>query len=92
MLQRFLLSLFLSISPYVFAEDSSEESEDKAKWDVSSDQYHTQEISIDTTATTWSNVTVSHDGKTLVFDMLGVIYSVPMASAKVSPPTGKSGR
>ena len=65
-MQRFLLSLFLFTSPYVFAED---EAEDKAKWDVSSGQYHTQEINIDTTSTTWSNVTVSRDGKTLVFDI-----------------------
>ena len=75
-MQRLVLSLLLSISPDLFAEESAEDSEESAKWDVSSDQYHTSEVTIDTTETTWSNVTVSPDGKTLVFDMLGDIYSV----------------
>ena len=87
MLQRILLSLFLFISPYVFAEESTDGSEEKTKWDVSSDQYHTQEITIDTTSTTWSNVTVSHDGKTLVFDMLGDIYSVAIGGGEATALT-----
>ena len=87
MMQRFLLSLFLLISPYVFADESIDGAEEKAKWDVSSDQYHTQELSIDTTTTTWSNVTVSHDGKTLVFDMLGDIYSVPIGGGEATALT-----
>lgn len=86
-MQRILLSLLFVISPQLFAVEPSEESKDKPKWDVSSDQYHTQEITIDTTETTWSNVTVSHDGKTLVFDMLGDIYSVPMAGGEATALT-----
>ena len=70
-MQRILLSLLLIASAKVSADETTEESKEEAKWDVSSDQYYTQEISIDTTETTWSNVTVSHDGETLVFDMLG---------------------
>jgi len=87
MMQRILLSLFLFISPYVLADETPDASEEKAKWDVRSDQYHTQEISINTTSTTWSNVTVSHDGQTLVFDMLGDIYSVPMAGGEATALT-----
>jgi len=86
-MQRILLSLFLFISPYVLADKTPDASEEKPKWDVRSDQYHTQEISIDTTSTTWSNVTVSHDGQTLVFDMLGDIYSVPMAGGEATALT-----
>ena len=84
MMQRFLLSLFLFISPYVFADESTDRTEENAKWDVSSDQYHTQELNIDTTTTTSSNVTVSHYGKTLVFDMLGDIYSVPIGGGEAT--------
>ena len=86
-MHRILLSLFLFISPTAFADDSTDESEEKAKWEVSSDQYHTQEIIIDTTETTWSNVSVSHDGKTLIFDMLGDIYSVPLSGGDATALT-----
>jgi len=87
MMQRILFSLILLINSAVLAGESTEGSEEKSKWDVSSDQYHTQEISIDTTTTTWSNVTVSQDGNTLVFDMLGDIYSVPIGGGEATALT-----
>ncbi len=86
-MQRLLLSLLLFTSPILFADESSDGSEEKAKWDVSSDQYHTSEISIDTTETTWSNVSVSPDGQTLVFDMLGDIYSVAIGGGEATALT-----
>jgi len=86
-MQRILLSFLFIASTLVFADDPTEKSKEEDKWEVSSDQYHTQEINIDTTATTWSNVTVSHDGKTLVFDMLGDIYSVPMSGGDATAIT-----
>ena len=86
-MQRTLLSLILLFISPVFAEDSTEESADNVKWEVSSDQYHTREINIDTTETTWSNVTVSADGKTVVFDMLGDIFSVSMDGGEATALT-----
>lgn len=86
-MQRILLILSLFISPQIWADDTSESDEEKPKWDVSSDQYHSQEITIDTTETTWSNVTVSADGKTLVFDMLGDIYSVAIDGGEATALT-----
>jgi Tol biopolymer transport system component/imidazolonepropionase-like amidohydrolase len=83
-MRRILLSLILLISPTIFADETTRDSEEKAKWDVSSDQYYTQEINIDTSETTWSNVTVSPDGKTLVFDMLGDIFSVPIKGGEAT--------
>lgn len=77
-MQRILFSLLFLISPCIFATDTPTEPDSKAAWDVNSDENYTEEVSIDTTETTWSNVTVSQDGKTLVFDMLGDIYSVPV--------------
>jgi Tol biopolymer transport system component/imidazolonepropionase-like amidohydrolase len=86
-MQRILLSLVFAVNMSVFADEPAAGSEEKDKWDVSSVKYHSQEIMIDTTETTWSNVTVSADGKTLVFDMLGDIYSVPIDGGEASALT-----
>ncbi len=86
-MQRLVLSLLLFISPTLFADESVDGSEENTKWNVSSDQYHTAEVTIDTTETTWSNVTVSPDGKTLVFDMLGDIYSVDIGGGEATALT-----
>jgi dipeptidyl aminopeptidase/acylaminoacyl peptidase len=42
---------------------------------------------IDTQETTRSNVSVSPDGRTLVFDMLGDIYSVPIEGGEATALT-----
>ena len=55
---------------------SSEESE--TPWEVSNPPGPWKEITIDTETTTWSFVDVSPDGQTVVFDMLGDIYSMPL--------------
>ena len=86
-MQRLVLSLLLFISPTLFADESSDGSVENTKWNVSSDQYHTAEVTIDTTETTWSNVTVSPDGKTLVFDMLGDIYAVDIGGGEATALT-----
>jgi len=53
---------------------------DTTKWDVATppvaaDVYH--DVPIDVTEGTWMNVDLSPDGTTLVFDMLGDIYTMP---------------
>lgn len=51
-------------------------------WDVADPPGEWREIAIDTRETTWSNVTVSPDGETVVFDMLGDIYAVPIGGGE----------
>ncbi len=48
------------------------------KWDVNNPPGEQQSIVIDTDETTWSNVDVSPDGQTVIFDMLGDIYTMPI--------------
>jgi len=60
------------------AADKVNNKDDKPKWDVSNPPGKWSAVPIDTTETTWSSVDVSPDGKTLVFDMLGDLYAVPI--------------
>ncbi len=85
-MQRILLS-FLWLTCFSVSSVASENDVEKDSWDVNSEQHYTGEVSIDTSETTWSNVTVSPDGKTLVFDMLGDIYSVPITGGDATALT-----
>ncbi len=83
---RILLALVLSLPLTLFAEEASDSTEVE-KWSVSSDEHYTQEVTIDTTETTWSNVSVSPNGNTFVFDMLGDIYSAPVEGGEATALT-----
>lgn len=56
--------------------------DDEEKWDVSAIPGESREISIDTKSGTWMSVDVSPDGNTVVFDMLGDIYTVPVSGGE----------
>lgn len=58
-------------------EDAAAEEEDAA-WDVQTFRGTSHEAAIDTTTGTWMSVDVSSDGKQLVFDLLGDIYTLPI--------------
>lgn len=53
--------------------------QDKPKWDVNNPPGEYKEVEITTTEGTWMNLDVSPDGKTIVFDMLGDIYTLPVS-------------
>ena len=59
---------------------------DDTKWDVSNpgDDFNYKTHSFTTTEGTWMNLDVSPDGKTIVFDMLGDIYSIPVSGGKAT--------
>lgn len=54
------------------------------KWDVSNPPGEYKEVEISTSEGTWMNLDVSPDGKTIVFDMLGDIYSLPIGGGKAT--------
>ncbi len=66
------LLAFTLLSTYLLAQD-------KEKWDVSNPLSPFKEVAIETEEGTWMNLDVSPDGKTIVFDMLGDIYSLPIS-------------
>ncbi|TMJ13954.1 MAG: amidohydrolase, partial [Alphaproteobacteria bacterium] len=52
--------------------------QEKPKWDVAAPPTPTREIPIHVTEGTWMNVDVSPDGRTIAFDLLGDIYTIPV--------------
>ncbi len=54
------------------------------EWNVEAEHGPTQTVTIQTTTGTWLSLDVSPDGKTLVFDLLGDIYSLPIDGGDAS--------
>lgn len=79
-----LVMLFASIS--LFAQEDKKEKETKDKWDISKPegQFNYKEHQFVTNEGTWMNLDVSPDGKSIVFDLLGDIYSMSIAGGKAT--------
>ncbi len=63
---------------------SSLQAQDDKKWDVSNPPGKHNEVTINTDEGTWMNLDVSPDGKTIVFDILGDIYKMPISGGKTT--------
>ncbi|WP_286264855.1 amidohydrolase family protein [Thalassotalea atypica] len=74
------LALSLSLSASVFAEKAKEE-----QWSVNDPQGQFKTASIDVTQGTWMNVDISPDGRTVVFDLLGDLYTMPITGGEAKP-------
>ncbi len=81
-----ILSLFLT-GALAAADLPAAEKEKEDTWDVSNPPGKWTAITIDTAETTWSDVDVSPDGTTILFDMLGDLYSVPIGGGEASALT-----
>ena len=60
------------------------EKKEDEKWDVSNPPGDKNEININTKTGTWMSLDVSPDGKTIAFDMLGDIYTMPISGGKAT--------
>lgn len=70
----------------LLAQDKKED--DKKSWDVNNppgEGWNWKDVKFTTSEGTWMNLDVSPDGKTIVFDMLGDIYSMPITGGKATP-------
>ena len=60
-------------------------SEKAKKWDVNNPPGDYKEVSFTVNEGTWMNLDVSPDGKTIAFDLLGDLYSIPVAGGTATP-------
>lgn len=60
---------------------------DPAKWDVNAPPGPFKDVPIDTTTGTWMSVDVSPDGKEVLFDLLGDLYTVPISGGEAKSLT-----
>lgn len=83
MFKRIILLLILSISIQISAQKKQEE---PAKWDVNNPHkdWKYNSFKLNTNEGTWMNLDVSPDGKTIVFDLLGDIYKIPITGGKAT--------
>ena len=71
-----------SASAAADATTSNTASETKPKWDVNNSPGLAAKVSIDTRTGTWMSIDVSPDGKTIVFDLLGDLYTLPITGGE----------
>ncbi|MCH5720450.1 hypothetical protein [Niabella hibiscisoli] len=57
---------------------------DNKKWDVSNPDGPYKDVSFTVNEGTWMNLDISPDGKEIIFDLLGDIYSIPAAGVRQS--------
>lgn len=86
-MKNFLTLALLIVTTITFAQKKKDKSKEETKWDVSNpgSDFGYKAHSFTTNEGTWMNLDVSPDGQTIVFDMLGDIYSLPIGggNAKV---------
>jgi imidazolonepropionase-like amidohydrolase/Tol biopolymer transport system component len=65
----------------------SSQAQEKAKWDVTNpgDSWAFDSFTLNTTEGTWMNLDISPDGKSIVFDLLGDVYTMPIKGGKATP-------
>lgn len=68
---KYIVLLLALLSITLFAQD-------KKKWDVNNPKGPYKEFSFTVDEGTWMNLDVSPDGKEIVFDLLGDIYTMPI--------------
>lgn len=61
--------------------------DEKPKWDVQNPPGPAHDVAIDTSTGTWMSVDVSPDGREVVFDLLGDLYTVPIGGGEAKALT-----
>ncbi|RMF15812.1 MAG: amidohydrolase, partial [Alphaproteobacteria bacterium] len=85
----FVLTIFAGlVVPVLFAaQAAATEEKASAAWDVKDPPGPKAQVRIDTTRGTWISLDISPDGRTIVFDLLGDIYAMPIAGGEAKALT-----
>ena len=78
------LSTLLLATSFAYAKDGEKDKKEEAKWDVSNPPGKKLDVKINTKTGTWMSLDVSPDGKTIAFDLLGDIYTMPISGGKAA--------
>ena len=70
-------SVLLLVTCFAFCMLNAQDKKDAQKWDVSNPMGTYKEVKFTTSEGTWMNLDVSPDGKEIIFDLLGDIYTMP---------------
>lgn len=68
-MRKYLSFIILTLSLQLMAQE---------KWDVNNPPGESKEVNFEVSEGTWMNLDVSPDGKTIAFDLLGDIYTIPI--------------
>ncbi len=68
-------------------ENSDDADSEEEKWSVDNAPGPTREIPIQVDEGTWMSLDVSPDGRTIVFDLLGDLYEMPIQGGRAKPIT-----
>jgi imidazolonepropionase-like amidohydrolase/Tol biopolymer transport system component len=83
-----LAAVGIAVSLAAGAEEAKDEAKkDEKKWDVNAPPGEAATVSIDSRTGTWMSVDVSPDGSTLVFDLLGDLYTLPIEGGEAKALT-----
>lgn len=64
--------------------DMAEPTQDKKEWDVNESHGPTKTIEFTTSEGTWMSLDVSPDGREIIFDLLGDLYTMPLSGGKAT--------
>ncbi len=74
-------------APGAVAPATEAEKKDEKKWDVMNPPGPAYDVNLDVTTGTWMSLDVSPDGKEIVFDLLGDIYTIPVGGGEAKSIT-----
>ncbi|PTT93428.1 amidohydrolase, partial [Pelomonas sp. HMWF004] len=80
-------ALLLAAALAANAQEAPKEAAKPPAWNVNTPPGVAKTVNIDVKTGTWMSVDVSPDGKTLVFDLLGDLYSLPIGGGEAKPLT-----
>ncbi len=82
MFKHYLARCTLILLPALALDAAAAAADNDTKWDISDPPGAATSIAIDNTEGTWLSVDISPDGNTIVFDLLGDIYTMPVTGGR----------